>query len=413
MAPQGDRIPTEFRYWDNLPRAQRMRRALRLVFGADPQLPDETVRKWAHGYFDADPIAEQFVDEVYLKRGQSVGRAMVDQALANGVDSVADAPASLRRLFAELEVAPAWLDMQTVALGARVFRRFGTHMHSFAGAITLEGYRESSVAKPLAFTGAYNGESASKRFLETASFWIDVSEPEGLLPGRPGRATALRVRLMHVFVRRRLLAHPRWDLAAWGVPISQSDALLTLMGGSFVPGYGLKVLGYRTSREEIEAMMHFWRYVGHLMGVQPRWYPANVDEALGLMFASQVKGARMSGTDGVELARSYVASYAPTPNDTGRDAWIKRFEHGLQIGYTSWFVPPDTYSYYGLPSPGLWRLHPLAQLPFVFARETVRKNVPAVDEWLDQRVRRATKDWVRARLGKRRAEYHAVEQLTR
>ncbi|MGZ5970368.1 MAG: oxygenase MpaB family protein, partial [Polyangiales bacterium] len=90
MAPQGDRIPTEFRYWDNLPRAQRMRRALRLVFGADPQLPDETVRKWAHGYFDADPIAEQFVDEVYLKRGQSVGRAMVDQALANGVDSVAD-----------------------------------------------------------------------------------------------------------------------------------------------------------------------------------------------------------------------------------------------------------------------------------------------------------------------------------
>ena len=31
-----------------------------------------------------------------------------------------------------------------------------------AGAIALEGYRESSVAKPLAFTGAYTGESAQR-----------------------------------------------------------------------------------------------------------------------------------------------------------------------------------------------------------------------------------------------------------
>ncbi len=408
-----DRIPTEFRYWENLPRAQWLRWLLKAVFRADPQLPDDVVRTWAHGYYEADPIAEAFVDEVYLKRGQAAGRAMVDRALAHGVDAVSDAPESLRRLFSELEVAPPWVDMNAVALGARVFRRFGTHMHSFAGAITLEGYRESSVAKPLAFTGAYTGETASKRFLETASFWIDVSEPDGLLAGRPGRATALRVRLMHVFVRRRLLAHPQWDLAAWGVPISQSDALLTLMGGSFVPGYGLRALGYRTSREEIEAMMHFWRYVGHLMGVQPRWYPANVDEALGLMFASHVKGARLSGEDGVNLARSYVASYAPTANDKGLDALIKRFEHGLQIGYTSWFVPPNSYSYYELPSPGLWRLHPLAQFPFIFARETVRKNVPSADDWLDERARRDTKRWVGARLGKRRAEYHAVEQMTR
>lgn len=408
-----DRIPAEFRYWDNLPRAQGLRRALHLAFGADPQLPDETVRTWARGYYDADPVAEAFVDEVYLRRGQAEGRAMVDRALAHGVDSVADAPESLRRLFAQMEQTPAWVDRRAVDEGARVFRRFGTHMHSFAGAITLEGYRECSVAKPLAFTGAYTGETASKRFLETASFWIDVSEPRGLEAGSAGRATALRVRLMHVFVRRRLLAHPGWDLDAWGVPISQSDALLTLMGGSFVPGYGLRALGYRTSRAEIEAMMHFWRYVGHLMGVQPRWYPRDVDEALGLMFASQVKGARASGEDGVRLARSYVESYAPTAEDRGRTALVKWFEHGLQVGYTSWFVPPATYRHYGLPRPGLWRLHPLLQLPAIFARETVRMRVPGVDDWLDARVRARTQAWVKARLGKRSAEYHAVERMTR
>lgn len=404
------RIPTEFRYWDAVDRApaRRLRRALELVFRADPRLPDDTVRTWARSYYDADPVAEAFVDEVWLPRGQAEGRAMLDRALARGVDAVPDAPPSLRRLFAELEVPPDWLDPSQVELGARVFRRWGTHLHSFAGAITLEGYRESSVAKPLAFTGAYAGETARKRFLETAAFWVDVSEPGGLEPAGKGRATALRVRLMHVFVRRRLLAHPKWDLAAWGVPISQGDALLTLMGGSFVPGYGLRVLGYRTSREEIEATMHFWRWVGHLMGVQPRWYPANVDEALGLVFASHVKGVQGSGEDGRELARSYVDAFAP--KDDSVRAW---FEYGVQRGYVRWFVPAPTHRHYGLPGAGLFALHPLVQAPFVFARETVRKTVPAFDDWLDRRARAETRRWVETRLGKKGAAYTAVEHMTR
>jgi hypothetical protein len=414
-SPASARIPTEFRYWENLatPRAQRLRRTFEKIFGADPQLPDEVVRAYAYSYFDADPVAEAFVDDVYLRRGQTAGRALVDRALERGVESIPDAPATLRRLFAELETPPPWLDARRVALGARVFRRFGTHMYSFAGAITLHGYRESSVAKPLAFTGAYTGDSANRRFLETASFWVDVSEPDGLLPGGRGRHTALRVRLMHVFVRRRLLAHPGWDLAAWGVPISQGDALLTLMGGSFAPGYGLRLLGYRTSREEIEAMMHFWRYVGHLMGVQPRWYPESVEDAMGLLFASEVKGVAGSGDDGRNLARSYLASYAPTKEDSWRDALVKRFEYGLQLGYASWFVPPRTYAAFGLPRPGLWRLHPLLQAPAIFALETLRRRVGRVDEWIDARARAQTKRWVAARLGERRQEYRAVESFTR
>ncbi|APR83002.1 Hypothetical protein A7982_08351 [Minicystis rosea] len=409
------RIPTEFRYWHNLPkrRVQALRRTLRVLFGADPKLSDDIVRTWAASYYDADPVAEAFVDEVYLGRGQTEGRKLVDLALARGVDAIPDAPVTLRRLFAEMESPPRWLDVPLVELGARVFRRFGTHMYSFAGAITLEGYRESSVAKPLAFTGAYTGESANRRFLETASFWNDVSEPRALQAGGRGRATALRVRLMHVFVRRRLLAHPQWDLDAWGVPISQADAMLTLMGGSFIPGYGLKALGYRTSREEVEAMMHFWRYAGHLLGVQPRWYPANVDEALGLMFTSQVKSVGSSGEDGVNLARSYLASYAPTGSDHGLGALRKRWEHGLQRGYVSWFIPPTTYARYGLPGPGLWRLHPLLQAPWIFARESVRRRSVAVDDWLDERARRSTREWVGSRLGTRRAEYRAVESFTR
>jgi hypothetical protein len=415
MEGSGDRIPGEFRYWENLSsrRTQRIRRALRVLFRADPQPSDDVVRTWAHTYYDADPVAEAFVDEVYGARGQGEGRRLVDRALTQGVDAIADAPASLRRLFAEMERPPTWLDPAQVALGARVFRRFGTHMFSLAGAITLHGYRESSVAKPLALTGAYAGSSANRRFLETASFWLDVSAPDALAPGRPGRATALRVRLMHVFVRRQLLRHPAWDLAAWGVPISQGDALLTLMGGSFVPGYLLRLLGYRTSREEIEAAMHFWRWVGHLMGVQPRWYPTTTIDALRLMFASEVKGAGLSGEDGAHLARSYLDAYLPTEGDDLRTSLQKRFEHKLQLGYASWFVPPSTFAQYALPSPGLFRLHPAAQAPLIFLRETARRRSARLDDRLDARAYARATAWVRARLGQRHAEYRAVDPLAR
>ncbi|HEX4108116.1 MAG TPA: hypothetical protein VHX88_08275 [Solirubrobacteraceae bacterium] len=107
------RIPSEFmRYWErcDTPRMRRARRVCRLLLRRDP-LPDEArVLDFAHGYYDADPVAEAFIDDVYLQRGTNEGRRMLDQAIAHGVDSVPDAPESMRRLFEEFERAPAWLD---------------------------------------------------------------------------------------------------------------------------------------------------------------------------------------------------------------------------------------------------------------------------------------------------------------
>jgi len=410
-----NRIPTEFQYWSNIqkPVYQRACKILRLLFRTDPTLPREVIEQFAYSYYDADPIAEAFVQEVYLQQGQEAGRAMLSQALKEGVSSVQDAPDSLHRLFAQIEETPEWLEPEKLALGAKVFRRWGTDLFHFAGAITLQGYQENSVAKPLAFTGTYTGESAARRFLETAQFWLDVSKPGGLLPGGEGVKTALRVRIMHVFVRKRLLEHPKWDLDAWGVPISQGDALLTLMGGSFLPGYLLKLMGYRTTREEIEATLHFWRYVGYLVGVQPRWYPQNVEEALGLMFTATVKGVRCSGEDGKNLAHSYLASYASSEAESLFGAWRKKLEYRQQLGFVSFFLPQKTYQEYGLPNPGLWRLYPLLQFPLVFTGESLRRRFPLVDELLDKRAWRLANRWVKSRLGERQAEYKAVATFTR
>lgn len=407
--------PREFQFYENENSLYSviLRKALSFAFGQDIRLPNNVIDRYAASYYEADPVAEKFIEEVFLQQSQEAGRHMVDQALAQGVESLPSAPQSLRQLFEEIETKPPWYDAAQVKLGASVFRRYGTHMYSFAGAITLHGYRENSVAKPLAYTGAYTGQTANKRFLETAAFWRDVSSDHGLDPGGAGIATAMRVRLMHVIVRKKLMQHPGWRVQEWGVPISQGDAILTLMGGSFVPGYGLRLIGYLTSREEIEAMMHFWRYVGYLMGVQPAWYPANVVEAAGLMYTAEIKGIGASGDDGRNLALSYLDSYRPVETDAWDEALKKYVEYQWQVGYTSLFVPPWTYYRYGMPEPGLRRILPFLEAPLILAGELAGKINPAIRGFLDKRASASSHNWIQARLGTRKADYRAVEEFTR
>ena len=409
------RIPSEFRYWENReqPWAKKRARMIELFFRCDPWLPDETVRTWAAMYYDADPVAEAFIDEVYMTKGQKAGRAMVDQALEEGVDRVLNAPESLLRLFEEVETAPDWLDPKLIERGARVFRNWRSHLHYNAGAITLHGYRENSVAKPLAFTGAYAGKHTNTRFLETAQFWHDVSQPGGLDRGGVGIRTAMRVRLMHVFVRRRLIEHPDWDLDAWGVPISQADAMLTLMGGSFIPGYMLRMLGYINTRDDILATMHYWRYIGYLIGVQPRWYPETIEDAARLMLTSEVKGVNRSGDDGKWLVQSYLKSYRPTGDEPLPERMRKWLEYLMQRGYVGLYVPPATQWQFELPRAGALRLLPFVQTPVILARESLRRVFPPLDDWLDARSVQANERWLRKRLGTRKAEYTAVESFTR
>ncbi len=407
--------PTEFRYDQQL--GKRWPRALRAtgraLLGFDPAPPAHVVDAFAAMYYDADPLAEAFVEEVYLRRGMAAGRAMLEQALAGGVASVPDAPASLHALFADLETDPPWVDRARVERGAKVFRRFGPDVFRFAGVVTLAAYAESSVAKPLALTGAYAGASTRKRFLETAAFWIAVSEPGGLAAGAAGRASALRVRLMHVFVRTRLLAHPEWDLAAWGVPISQADALLTLMGGSVAPGLALRAMGFRPSTADVEAMMHFWRYAGHLMGVRPRWYPTSLREALQLAFVSAIKGARTAGEDGVRLCQSYATAFAPAKDLPWRQRLRAEASHRVHLGYTRFFLPPRVHRHNRLPPAGIWALGPLAQFPVVFAAETLRRRVPALDAVADRVARWRRDRWFAHHMQGRRAEYQPAEGFTR
>jgi hypothetical protein len=197
------------------------------------------------------------------------------------------------------------------------------------------------------------------------------------------------------------------------VPISQADATLTLMGGSFAPGLGLYAMGYRTSKADILALMHFWRYVGHLMGVRPRWYPRSLREAAQLSFLTFVKGAHRAGEDERRLCQAYAQAFAPDPKAPLAKRVRDSVGHRVHLGYTRFFMPGRAYRKNEMPRAWPWALHPLLQAPFIFTAETLRRSFPPLEGVADRVARASRKRWLRRYLGNRAAEYRPVEKFSR
>lgn len=411
------RWPTDFRLEEALARKEvrRLRAAIRTLLRFDPVPSEEYLRGFAQDMFSGDPVAERFVDEVlHGELGPRKGRNLLDAALLDGgIGAVDDAPESMRTLFAEFETVPDWVDRDLVEEGAAIWRRWGRTLFNIAGAETLEMYTESAVALPLSLTGGYAGDNALRRFLETTRFWMDVSEPGALFRiGSEGRATAMRVRVMHVSVRRRVQGHDEWDTDRWGMPISQAYMYLTLMGGSVVPALAMWPLGYMTTAREIRALMHFQRYLGYLLGVHPRRYPSTIREGIQTVFATAIARSHTSGHHGAELIESFAPAFAPRSPRWSRRWFTEVYEHKLISGLVAMFMQPSTRRRYDVPAAG-WILVPLSRVPLTAARELARHLVPGAAERQMRRAEQEREAWYAAQMDGRKAEFDANSALRR
>ena len=410
------RCPSRFRYWEarQEPVWQRRERLVRTVFRHELFPNDERARMLCDDLYGGDPVAERFVDEVFFGEiGHAAGRRMLTTALAEGIDAVPEAPESMRALFAEFDRVPDWVDRDAVELGASIWRRWGTMLFNVAGVITLEIYTESGVATPLSLAGGYAGDNALRRFLESAKFWIDVSEAGALFrPGSEGRTTAMLVRVMHVAVRRRVAEHPEWDSEKWGLPISQTYMMLTQVGGSVAPAMALWLLGHQTTPREMRALLHFNRYMGHLLGVQPQWMPETVRDCLQVLALSVAARSYDSGEHGKELIESFPAAFAPRAGQRGLPRLRAAYNHRIVGAYCALWMAPSTRKGYDLPRAFPWVLVLAARWPLVTAAELLRR-VPGVGRLHERAMVAHRLSWWKAQMEGRQAAFDASSSLRR
>ncbi|MCT7661364.1 oxygenase MpaB family protein [Mycobacterium deserti] len=409
-------MPTAFRYPAVNARRTRLRGLAKRLTGVDLFPSDEVARAFINGLNQGDPVAERFVAETYHgKVGARKARDLVERAQREGIDNVPQAPASMRALFDEFEQLPNWVQPELVEEGAAVWRRWAYALGALGNAGTNDTYTEGWLAVPLSLSGGYAGQRALHRYLETSRWWIEVCRPGAILtPGSLGRNISLHVRIMHVSVRDRVKRHPEWDAQRWGLPISQSAMLLTLLGGSVAPAFGLFLLGHVTSPREMSAVLHFNRYCGHLVGVRcDGYFPETVADAWRILFMADAARSYDSAESGTELVESFVSAFAPAPTHRGLARVRAEYHYRVQAGYLGLYMLPWNRRRYRLPSalPGIALL--LLRSPFILAMEAARRVSPRVDRrWQRTNVKR-WEDWLQWQSAGKAASFEAAVPLRR
>lgn len=362
----------------------------RRLYGA---LADDYGRSQLRG----DPVADA-VARWMRARGEAA-RGLFERALARGIASIDDPPEELAALFAEIDRVPEWVDWSRIEHGARTYQRVGPATLFILSAWSLmNGYHCGPAVKPLAFTRQLEA-MAPRRLAETGRFITEVTQSGGLQRHARGLEIAVRVRLMHAAVRVQLERAPEWRTRAWGVPINQADMLGTTMEFSLLWLRGAEQMGFHFTDEEREDVLHLWRYVGWLSGVE--------DALLGWIdsFACGVRVAEMihlvqPGPDDDSLAlaaalRNVPLQIARSPIEKLSAKWIVRYHDGLTRAFNGDRIADDLR----IPN-AHWKHSIVPTRVVVRSMERVRRALPGAT-------------WLATELGNRRVRAQIAHILER
>ena len=316
--------------------------------------PDPTPAQWddlGAALWRGDPLADDVVRWLH-QTGMSTARPLMERAIELGLAAVPDAPEPLRRFIESVEQTPAWVDRELMAAGARFIQ--STHLYGMMvlrDAGLMAGYQASAINQTLLMTGALK-RGVQGRVAETTSWWIDCTADGGLDRDGAGFKTTLRVRVMHALVRQSARQRPEWDAAALGLPINQVDMQATYLGFGVVHLLSLRVSGVVVSRHDAAAVMHFWRYLGWLMGVEEELLSiTEMDGRISLYqnVISQAPPDESSAALGRALMDEPLLRHYPW------GGWVRgRFNRARHLSIVRLFVGRQGMRYLGLPPTLPW-----------------------------------------------------------
>lgn len=211
------------------------------------------------------------------------GRQMLNQALDQGISSVADAPAELVEFFEQVDAVPNWVDWDQLRRGSVAIWRAGRFV-PICLAYSSIGYGFSSYGgtKALNFTRLLiEEERAGDRLSETLRWVAAVTTPDGMHRYGDGFKYSVRVRLVHCAVRFGVSRSPKWQWNEWGLPITNTDLFFTtskVFCANLVSA--LERLGIRYTDREKEDIFALWRYIAYVMGVPDELNHIDVKDSL-------------------------------------------------------------------------------------------------------------------------------------
>lgn len=266
IAPLLTTPPSRFR--EAQARGERLGRQLKRL-GKVPAIDEALLARIGRAFGERDEVGHALANAI---RTREVSMALFRTALEKGIDAVPDAPAVLRAYFEAVTTVPRWVDFDRVNEGGRVLRRLGQNAADVLLQLSLiGGYRFGGPPDLLVATGGLAGNSTRRRLAETQKWTFSLTSHDAMRPpgvgtlGGEGWRLTVHVRAMHALVNASF--ESRWDTARWGLPINQADQAGTLGLFDGVVIIACRTMGARITNDDAQALMHLWRWTGHLMGV--------------------------------------------------------------------------------------------------------------------------------------------------
>jgi hypothetical protein len=285
--------------------------------------------------FEFDQIADQVVNDFYIKEGFHKGHQIINQCLDKGIEYSLDANESIRRLFNEIEKKPDWLNKDLLEIGSSFCRRTGaSSLIVLRDYCLMGGYESAAINKPLIFTGALK-KGAVKRLAETLEFWVNITGSKALERNNIGFKSVIKTRMIHSFSRVNILNVSEWKTEKWGIPLNQWDMIATNLGFSLVYLIGLRKIGFNPSATEVEGLFHFWKYVGYLLGIPEKYLANNEDEAIKSLYLWTMT---QSAADKDSIALAQALTEEPFLVNFPKYHWSKKMLQQSHLAYNYYFL---------------------------------------------------------------------------
>ena len=330
-----------------------------------------------------DPLADDVA--AWLARGEGQW-SDIERALHSDADGVTSLAAPIQAFMQHVRQRPAWLDEHSLIRGCDVVARSGkTGMRILRDFGLMAGYQASAINQTLLKTGALE-KGAQRRVAETTKWWMDTTEPGAILPGGTGFVTTLRVRLIHAMVRRQLASRKDWDHKYLGLPVNQLDMQVTYLAFSVMFLLGQRVLGVPVSKQEGADVMHLWRYIGWLMGLDESLL-VDSEQAGRIALYRNLLSQAQADEGSKQLAQALMDE--PLERHYPNAQWLRsHWDKEVHLSILRLFVGSQGMRRLGLP-PCRWPWYPFIFAPVNAVTHLTLRLLPGGRAFLTRRGRRA------------------------
>lgn len=217
-----------------------------------------------------DPLADAVAADI-RSGGQAVSRQL-SQGIKQGLSSLRSPRPAVEALLTDIERKPGYIDDELISAGSRAYYSVAPLFHQIALSVgsLINVYASPAIANVLIGSGELL-DDVERRIKATGDWLITTMLPGTLRPGGSGYVATIEVRMLHTNVRWEQTRHG-YDSGAFGIPINQADLARTWLDFTYTMCQALTRLGVEFTAEELSEIYRLWRYLGHLLGIDPNLY---------------------------------------------------------------------------------------------------------------------------------------------